>query len=266
VRSETFPVGPSPTLVLRLGSGSVQVVEGRVGQILVEASGKGEEGLRLEAAGDRVVVAQTRQGLVLPTVEVRIAAPPGVAVEAGLASCDMTISLDASELRASLASGDLRAGRVSGMATVKTASGDVVIDSTGDRLVVNAASGDVRVGRADGDVRIVTASGDISIDWAGGTVEVKSASGDTRVGHFDGARLSAHTVSGDVSVGMAPGRRVDLDVVSHSGDVRLPQPATLPGSAEGEGARAPGPRPEQLRTRLTFRSVSGDFVLRRIGG
>lgn len=189
----------------------------------------------------------------MPAVELRIEAPPGLALEAGLASCDLTVSVEAAKIRANSASGDLRVGRVTGSATIKTASGDVVVDSVGDRLTVNAASGDVRVGRGEGDSRIVTASGDISIDWADGVVEVKTASGDTRVGEFTGGRLSAHTVSGDVSVGMAAGRSVELDLLSHSGDMRLPQPRS------GEA-----PALEGHRARLTFRSVSGDFVLRRI--
>ena len=154
-------------------------------------------------------------------------------------------------LRAETASGDIRAGRISGDAEVKTASGDVRLGDVGGRVRVSSASGAVRLGSAGGGANVNTASGDVTVGSADGPVAVKTASGSVDVGRLTGAGLSVKTVSGDFTVGIPSGTELGFEARTMSGRVVLPEPRGRASSVERSA-------------RLDFKSVSGDLRVKRV--
>lgn len=261
IRTYRFPVGDGPFAVdIRNAAGSVTVeVLHDTPEYVVEVEPLDSTAEQLTDRVDAFVTdsrlrVQTpeRRLLRTPAFAVRVTVPPSTAARVAVASADtelrgplgrvdLTSASGAAavehceELQLRTASGDARIGRVSGSATLGSASADLHVESVGGTLDARTASGDVLVGRTMRDISIATASGDVGIDrMAAGSVRVK-------------------TVSGDVSVAVIPGQRVWLDLSSVSGRMD----SQLPGDDDGGDAG-----PAQLS--LILRSVSGDLRIRRV--
>ena len=248
-RKEALTVGPHPRLELRLATGEVRIVQGAAGTVEVLIRGSKPETVIVEQTGDTVVIRQETGRWLPGSFDVTVYAPPGIDVEASLASTDLAIEVEVANLQASVASGDVRARRISRDAAVKSASGDVEIDEVGGKLRATAASGDMTIGVISGDATCSTASGDVVIGYAGGDTKAKSASGKITIDEFCGRDLSGKTVSGDMRVGLPRGVRVDVDLQSLTGNLQLPSNPS--GSGTGE----------KPTVQITFKSVSGDFEL-----
>lgn len=219
-RREAFEVGERPSLEVRLASGALQVLAGEPGKLEVRVIARDPDVVNVEQAGDRVMVwLDDRRFGRWSSADVAIRVPPHTDVDVRGASTDVTIGTPVAALRASLASGGLRAGAVEGAASVRSASGDVEVGSVSGRLDATSASGDVRAERLEGQASLSTASGDVRIGTALGAVTARTASGDITVEHFGGDDLEVNTMSGDVRVTLPAGREIDLDLSSLSGDI-----------------------------------------------
>jgi DUF4097 and DUF4098 domain-containing protein YvlB len=248
-RKETFAVGQRPRLELRLATGDVRVVPGSPGVVDVTIRGHKPETVIVEQIGDTVVIRQETGRWSAGAFDMTVHAPAGVDVEASLASTDLTIEVDVSDLQVSVASGDIRARRIGRDVSVKSASGDVEIDEVGGKLRATAASGDVTIGVISGDATCSTASGEVVVGLAKGDLAAKSASGDVTIDEFCGGDLRGKTVSGDMRVGLARGVRVDVDLQSLTGNLQLPS------------SPSPAAVHDRPTVRISFKSVSGDFEL-----
>lgn len=248
-RNESFSVGPRPRLELRLATGDVSVLSGPTGTVDVMVRGAKPELVIIEQSGDTVAIRQETGRWTSGSFEITVHAPSGLDVEASLASTDLVIEVEVNDLQVNVASGDVRARCVRRDTNVKCASGDVEIDEVGGKLRATSASGDVTVGVIAGDATCSTASGDIVIGLAKGDLAAKSASGDVAIDEYCGADLRGKTVSGDMRVGISRGQRVDVDLQSLSGSLRLP---SHPSAGDTGGKPA---------VRISFKSVSGDFEL-----
>jgi hypothetical protein len=248
-RKETFSVGLRPRLELRLATGDVRLVSGLPGSVDVDIRSTKPETVIVEQIGDTVVIRQDSGLWSAGAFDMTVHAPPGIDVEAALAATDLMVEVDVTDLQVSVASGDIRARRVERDATIKSASGDVEIDEVGGKLRATAASGDMTIGVIAGEATCSTASGDISIGIAKGETAAKSASGNVSIDEYRGHELRGKTVSGDMRVGLARGARVDVDLQSLTGNLRLP-------SSPSEAVVRDRPT-----VRIFFKSVSGDFEL-----
>ena len=247
-RHETFEVGDRPRLDVANTTGRIAVVPGDPGSVEVTITGAADK-FTVELAGDTVTVRPARR-LVgrVSSSDVTVRVPAGTDISAHNASGEVLVEADASRLDVATASGDVRAGMVTGSARIKVASGNVFLDSVDGSLTVASASGDIRVGSVDGDTEVQSASGDVRVRHAGGRVTMNSASGDLRIGTLRGTDLNVRTLSGDVTVGI-PGRRtVELDMQSMSGELRNRLP-------EGDGS------PPEATVRIVAKSVSGDVTM-----
>jgi len=250
-REELFQVAGSPRLVLRIPAGSVRLVAGREGEVVVRCRGPERHLSRLsiEREGQTVNIGPREPGFGhWPSIDVEVAvgAPPEVRARFG--SANLAAETDLRSLEVAGASGNVTAGAVAGTLTVRLASGDLEVDSVEGRAEAVTASGRVRLRRTGGSVEAKTASGDITLGDVVGDCTARSASGRIRVGCFDGSQLQAKTVSGDVRVGVPAGRRYALSLQTLSGNVTTEFPVS------GEAGAAPA--------RLAVASISGDI---RIG-
>jgi DUF4097 and DUF4098 domain-containing protein YvlB len=188
----------------------------------------------------------------LSEVDVVVESGGAPQVRARLASADLTLDREVTDLQVGSASGDVRAGRVSGSASVRMAAGDIRLESVGGLLSVSVGSGDVVVGEALGGADIMSASGDVRIATAGGGVKLKTASGDMLVGNLRSGDFEARSLSGDVVLGVPSGRVLDVSLDSTAGRVSTDFPVQ---SGAGDGS-AGGVSLVKVRT------LSGDVVLR----
>ena len=158
-----------------------------------------------------------------------------------------------SDVRVLTASGDLVIDGEVAVVDVKTASGDVRVESMTSGRVVSA-SGDVTVGVVGGDASLNTVSGDVEIGTLDGDVNLRSVSGDIDVACAVGGEVAVRTVSGDVEVAVRRGSLVHIDAQALSGD--LSSELDLDGDPDGVETEEP-------LVDLRVVTVSGDVRLRR---
>ena len=260
-RRELFEVAGRPKVALNLPAGEARFLPGEPGRVEVTVEGR---------HADEFVVEEAEGGISLRTpggtrsrwdsFEVTVKVPIGADVEVQAASADVGAAVELGSLGVELASGDLSVGDVSGNATVRAASGDVEVGSVGGELEVNTASGDVRVREARGQAALNTASGEAGLGAALSGLVLSSQSGDLEVGRYEGGDLRCNSTSGDVRIGLPPGRALEVEIDSISGDIQSDFPTepeavgTPPGAKYSERA-APA--------RLRVKTVSGDIALVR---
>jgi hypothetical protein len=250
---ETFTVDAKPDVEIRIGSGRIEVVPGPPGTVDVKVDTK-LSGFIVEHRGNSIQVSSDRNAsLPSGSAYVVVETPPGTDLRAAVASAEVTAGVTLGKVDIKSASGNIELTEVD-VLTVKTASGDLDVESVTRGLRFTSASGDLRVTEhVGGAVVVSTASGDVHITHADGTIEMSSASGDAFVELFEGRGANFKAMSGDVDLGI-PGRtRVELDVNTRSGKVRLPEP---------DPDRKPPERHMDVRAKL----VSGDFTIKRAGG
>lgn len=246
----SFGVGNQPTLDIRVTSGRLDLASSGEGEITIDVSGSGADFLVVEQNGDTISIREERRLFGGRSVNIRAGVPAGTNLEGAVASLDIVARVDLCRVVMRSASGDLDLGRID-HAELKSASGDVKIDSCAGRCEVATASGDVRIHQATGDISVSSASGDVGIESAEGRVEVKTASGDIRIGRCSGPSIEAASMSGDVELGLPEGTRVEAEIDSLSGDVVLPP-------------RRPPDGQTERSLKLRAKTVSGDIVVRRV--
>ena len=238
-----FPTSDPIDLQVRIPAGSITVtaVPTQVATVTLHpahAGGKNEKFLdatRVEFdQGTLSVIAPERSGQGHSTsIDATVELPEGSSCLADTASADVrcTGELSAADIRT--ASGEVSAERVSGLARVGTASGDVHL---------GAAS----------EINAETASGDLSIERADGDVAVRTASGDVQIASASGKRVDIKATSGDISVAVTAGIGVYLDLSTLSGTVSSElEPSGESGSAD---------------MTLQCRTISGDVQITRAVG
>jgi len=174
-------------------------------------------------------------------------------VDIALPSADVSAQVVAS-LGVKTASGDLDVDTVAGTVKVRSVSGDVSIDTINGDASFTLVSGDLSVSTANDHVDVTSVSGDVTITDANTGVSVKSTSGDVTIRRAWSGSIRAATVSGDVTVGIPPGRGVSVDARSMSGD--------LSSEIDLDDDRG-GDRGDGSVVRITAHSVSGDVEVLR---
>jgi DUF4097 and DUF4098 domain-containing protein YvlB len=247
MKSETFATPGPVALRIDVPAGDVEIETADTKETTVELEARGrdaeeyEREARIEARprgdGHEVVVdASARRGLLgfrEGEYLVRIKAPAGA------------------DVRAEVASADIRGRGRFGEVEVNAASGDVGFDEVEGQANINTASGDVELRRV-GTAKVNSASGDVRIDETG-AVDANTASGDIRLKSISSGEVELHSASGDIDVGIAKGSRLWIDAQSLSGDT----------SSELELEAAPSGDDEGPLVELRAKTMSGDISVRR---
>ena len=246
-RHEEFQVDGRHKIEVNLPSGEVVFLQGEPGRVEFDVEGRNAEDLVIEQRGSRILLRTPHgSGSRWDSFEVTVRTPDGADLEVNAASADVDVQVASGSLLARLASGGARAGVIEGGATVQTASGDVELGEVGGSLSVSTASGDVRLRRAGGRVVVQTASGGVQLGTALAALSSSTQSGDFQVEHYEGGDLECISTSGDVLIGLPPGRTLDVDLNTLSGDI-----GSDFSPEDGDGATA----------RLRVKTISGDITL-----
>jgi Toastrack DUF4097 len=252
-RHERFEVGDRPRVEVHVPAGSVEVRAGApaVIEITIDAAEPGD--FEVDQVGDTVSVRQaSRWRTRSRSVRVTAIVPSGTDAEVTSGSAGVHLVGDLGVCRVRTASGNTEVDLVARL-DASTASGDVRIGEVTGDANLNTASGDCTIGTVEGRLSVSTASGDLRADFVGGDLNAGTASGSVRIRRCDGGEVAVKTVSGDIAVGLPSGIRVEAEINTLSGRMRLPDPAT--------GDPAVARRPVRLR----LRSVSGNIRVERIG-
>jgi hypothetical protein len=267
----TFQTPGKVTMRISLSSGDVQIAshgEPRVDVELIPLRNDeitrtaiDEAVVEARERGDRteIVVEIQRKGAGWgflgrgPSVGVRISCPEATSAEVSTASADVTTRGPLGNFELKSASGDVAVETVESLKAT-TASGDVSAIEVLGETNVKTASGDVEIRLAHGALSLNLASGDAVVGDAKGPVSVATVSGDQEVGAVESGEVKLQSVSGDVRVGIRPGRRLWIDATSVSGSMTSELP--MESGADTTGAGDP-------EIELRARTVSGDVTIVR---
>jgi hypothetical protein len=188
-----------------------------------------------------------------PSVGVRVYCPEATSAEVSTASADVTARGPLGDVEVKSASGDV-AVETAGSLRATTASGDVSAAEVLGETNVKTASGDVEIRVSHGPLSLNLASGDAMVGDAKASVSVSTVSGDQEVRAVEAGEVKLQSVSGDVRVGIRPGRRLWIDATSVSGSMTSELPMET-------GPEAPGGGDPEIELRA--RTVSGDVRIVR---
>jgi DUF4097 and DUF4098 domain-containing protein YvlB len=251
IRKE-FQVDGSPDMEIRIESGRVELRTGPEERVGVTVDTK-MPGFIVEQRGNSILVSSDKETpwLSRGSAYVVVEAPPESDLTVAVASAPIRADLPLGKVDLKSASGDIELDTVESVA-IKTASGDAEIASVAKSLTFTSASGNLRVrDGCHGDVAVSSASGDVLIKECTGSISVNTASGDSRLERFTGRNASFKSMSGDVDLGIPGGTDVSLDVRLLSGKLRLPDPEPRKGAPE---------RQMSIRAKM----VSGDLTITRV--
>ncbi|HEX6302061.1 MAG TPA: DUF4097 family beta strand repeat-containing protein [Acidimicrobiia bacterium] len=249
---KTFEVDGPPDIEVRIESGRVEVHRGESGSVTVTVDTKTPDFI-VEQRGNSILVSseQTMSWLSRSSAYVVIQTPEGSDLRVSVASADIRADVALEKANLKTASGDIELESAETL-EVKSASGDLQIERVGRALSFSSASGDLLVpGVVSGSITISTASGDIYIDDADGNVAISTASGDTRLRRFTGRSATFKSMSGSVDIGIPRRTEVSLDANLLSGKLRLP---------DSEPTQEDSERQTSIRAKL----VSGDLIIERL--
>jgi len=152
-----------------------------------------------------------------------------------------------SSVEVSAVSADISSKGVLGTQRLKTVSGEITAEVSGDDSEVRSVSGDIRVhgsGKAT-SLRVSSVSGGLDLTNGAGKLDVVTVSGDARVhmgdsseitarttsGEFElhtrlskDARVSIESVSGDLTLDLGNSTGLALEIESFSGDIKMAEP------------------------------------------
>jgi DUF4097 and DUF4098 domain-containing protein YvlB len=254
VIKEEFTFTGTPEVEVRIASGRVEIINGASGLIAVEVDTRDPDFI-VEQRGNLVLIASERssgwlsRGSDFVTVKMPAAGEARISTASARFDCQPHMG----RIDVKTASGDVEIESAD-IATVKTASGDVGIGDVRKALRVASASGDMFVrGECKGSVVLTTASGDVDIERCSATIDVNLVSGDAHIRRFTGNQASFKSMSGNIDIGIPEGSKVDLDATILSGKLRTP---------DKRDSSVPVERHISVRAKL----VSGDLTIERLEG
>ena len=169
--------------------------------------GRGVERVDVDPSKGRVVIK-----VVLPRgnshdgdADIEVSVPKGSSVEVAAVSADVS------------------SRGVLGSQRLKSVSGEVTADISGNESEVSSVSGDVTV-RGDGkpiNLRVKSVSGSLDLTNVAGRLDVVTVSGDARVHMGDASEVRGRTTSGNLEVSGKLTRDGRVDVEGVSGDISL---------------------------------------------
>ena len=236
------------------GSGDVQDL---IDTAVVESRARG--------AGHEVRVEVRRRGGFFisfghgPDLRLRVTCPAGADLVTRTKSADLRGRGRLGSAEVKTASGDISLDTVAGDVRVKTASGDFALSEAHGTTHVQTASGDVAVQQARGNVTVQAVSGDVWINDARQSAHVNTVSGDQRIDAVMEGVVETHAVSGDVMVGVRRGSRVYVDANTISGSTSSELDLSdAPVEDSDDSGSDDGPMVE-----IRAKSVSGDIAISR---
>jgi len=226
---KSFSAGSGAMLSLETHSGTVKVVGGDSGDILVEAVVEGREkdvrdfDISADQSGNEVSV----RG-VLTDKDTWIWYSPRLSVT-------FTIHVPREcGLKLNTTEGSIRVGGVRGVLKGGASTGDITIAGTEGNVNLQTRSGSVHADSCRGTFNLSTSGGGVYITHVEGDVDASSSAGDIRIVDVSGA-IRAQTEGGDMTLRLAgPNRGIHAE--SSGGDIRITLPRQDAGDIDAEAS------------------------------
>ena len=191
---------------------------------------------RVDFADGRLSVKTTTPGDKNGSVDITIGLPAGsglaaylahssVQVDGPVGQCELhlasgQVQLDRIDaLQASIASGEVTIGHISGRANIDGGAFAMRIGEVDGTVGLSSSGGHTWIGHASADLDLSSGSGDFDIDRADGSITATTASGAIRVGRMTHGQAKLINGSGNIEVGIGEGTAASIDANSERGAV-----------------------------------------------
>ena len=260
---------PNGEVIVSNVSGTIEVRAWDRNEVQVTGTlGSGVERVDVDSSGGRTVVK-----VVLPgrgsrdgSADIEVQVPKNSSLEVSAVSADVVSRGVLGSQRLKSVSGEVTAEISGNDSDVKSVSGDVTVRGVGqpNSLRVSSVSGSLDVSNIGGKIEVVTVSGDARVQAS----EASEIRGRTTSGNLElrgkltrDARVDVEGVSGDLVLRLATPGGVNADIESFSGDIE----GCLAKGVERMSKYGPGTR-LSLRTvesgpRIRAKTLSGDIEL-----
>ena len=123
-------------------------------------------------------------------------------------------------LQASIASGEVAIGHITGGATVDGGAFTMRIGEVKDTVGLTSSGGHAWIGHASADLDLSSGRGDFDIDRADGSITATTGNGAIRIGRMTHGQAKLMNGSGNIEVGVSEGTAASVDANSERGSVR----------------------------------------------
>jgi DUF4097 and DUF4098 domain-containing protein YvlB len=179
------------------------------------------EQTRVHCRNGQLTVLGGRSFTVLPigTIDIDIALPSRSRLQVSVASGDVRAEGEFADSQIKSARGNVDVDTVQGNLKASIASGSITVQAVAGKVWVSTASGSATIGEIDGELKFKAASGDLSVERLCGRVSAQTASGSVTITTAVRGAISTKTSSGEVDVGVVEGTAARLDLTTASGAV-----------------------------------------------
>ncbi|TFV89937.1 DUF4097 family beta strand repeat-containing protein [Blastococcus sp. CT_GayMR16] len=243
------------SLRVRAADRSDTVVTVRPSNERSSADAQAADQTRVEYADGKLVVTSPRRPRLLffgnmPSVDIEVLVPEASSLEAVLSAGDVDCEGRLGDVRIDNRYGDIRIDRAATL-HARTSAGDITVVQVDGDGEASTSYGEIRVRTAGGDLRLDSACGDITVERALASVGATTKYGQVSVHQAAAGSLDLATAYGKVEAGITEGTPAWLDLESSSGKVRN---QLTPSDAPSESDE-----PLRIRARTSY----GDIVVRR---
>lgn len=169
--------------------------------------------------------------------------------ELSLSSSVGDVDVDqARSLVAKTSTGNVRVGRVDGIARLTGGTGSVRAEHLASGAELRNSHGPVTVGSLSGAVDFSTGTGSLEVDRFDGDLTAKTAHGGIRIRHAERGSIRIESGYGPIEIGVRAGTAVWMDVSSQRGLVR--------SDLQADSAPAEGEDTLEIRARTNWGDIS----------
>jgi len=225
--NETYPVAPGAEIEIDVLSGTVTIVAGSPGQVVVTGTlGDGVESLEIDGDEDGVYIDveydEDYHGKQQVDTDLMISVPAGAAISVETVSASISVDGVNGELDLESVSGNVDIATMPAALDVETVSGNISVASAPDESDVSSVSGKIEIQAAGGSIDVENVSGKIMI--RGGVIDdgdLESVSGDITCHAIPGSdgSLDIETMSGIITLLIDPGLVASFDLSTFSGSI-----------------------------------------------
>jgi DUF4097 and DUF4098 domain-containing protein YvlB len=234
----TLNVGRGQRLDVNAYGGEITVRAWNRNAVRVEASTSDRD--RVELSSSATVVSVRTQGRRGPPseIELRISAPPWMAVSLSGVNTSMKVDGVRAPISVETVEGEVDVTGGEGLVSLRSVQGSVKLRGAKGRISVNSVNEDVEVAHSSGDVVAQTVNGEIALQVVdAASVDANTVNGDISYSGpiRAGGRYALSTHNGDVSLTVAEGTSASVAVSTFSGEFESEFPVPLRGTRKGKG-------------------------------
>jgi putative adhesin len=234
----TVNVGRGQRLDVNAFGGEVTVRAWNRNAVRVEATTSGRD--QVEVSVSATAVSVRTQGRHGPPSEIdlRISAPPWIALSLAGVRTDMKVDGVRAPITAETVEGEVDVSGGEGLISLRSVQGSVALRGGKGRISVNSVNEDVEVRNSSGEITAETVNGEITLQVNdAASVDASTVNGDIAYSGpiRNGGRYAFSTHNGDVTVTVAEGTNASVAVSTYSGEFESEFPVPLRGTRAGKG-------------------------------